>query len=80
MTLIPVPDGQENGPSGTEPDKFGRGGKMTNLILILVMLLAVILGFLFSLKLIGLITRPRDKKHRGFAGQMPKRGLKGNRG
>lgn len=53
---------------------------MTNLILILVMLLAVILGFLFTLKMIGLITRPRDKKHRGFAGQMPKRGLKGNRG
>lgn len=53
---------------------------MTNLILILVMLLAVVLGFLFSLRLIGLITLPRAKENRGLAGQAPRRKLKGNHG
>lgn len=46
---------------------------MTNVILILVMILAMILGFLFTMSLVGLITRPRDKKHRCIAGKNRKR-------
>ena len=53
---------------------------MTNVVLILVMILAMILGFLFTMSLVGLITRPRDKKHRprdkkhrGIAGKNRKR-------
>ena len=46
---------------------------MTNVVLILVMILAMILGFLFTMSLVGLITRPRDNKHRVIAGKNPKR-------
>lgn len=46
---------------------------MTNVVLILVMILAMIPGFLFTMSLVGLITRPRDKKHRVIAGKNRKR-------